>query len=224
MECLNARGSARAASLVDAPVNNAVFRCLARASPTCQVDKITAEGRNYNSAAGCIAAGTDSNKGKSIEIILFNMLNDNSHRRNMSCEGAGAAGVVDEELLARIDDRQRHRTEKNSKQEQQGRSTQQHGISIKDIMTFCKGHTAVLDSIKFKGKIMREFEQETKTSWFDHPMYQTKRNFCVEAEDLLQEFADNLLDIRDLLNSMWSALASEGTYERVCGYAGIAVE
>ncbi len=192
------------------------------ASATCQVDTSTAIGLNYNSPACCLEADTDSNKGKSIFFILFKFLVDLFHRRKNSHEEAVGERAVSKEVLECVHERQRHRAEGDSAQKHNGQSSQQQGISMKDILLFCKGHTAVLDSIKFKGELMRQFEQETKTSWFDHP---PEREFRAEAEHLLDDFAENLLDIKEMLQSMRSAISpGDGTEQRVCGYAGIAVE
>ncbi|KIW95714.1 uncharacterized protein Z519_04299 [Cladophialophora bantiana CBS 173.52] len=71
-------------------------------------------------------------------------------------------------------------------------------------------HTAVLESIKFRGEMMHAFEQECKKPWFNvdefeddlPPLLPPTRHIRIKAEELLKEFAESpIADVRDLLEA-----------------------
>ncbi|EXJ58283.1 hypothetical protein A1O7_05708, partial [Cladophialophora yegresii CBS 114405] len=73
---------------------------------------------------------------------------------------------------------------------------------------FREKQAAVLESIKFQGRLMAAFEQETRTSWFNSAEHDGEKSSLLpatqhirtEAQALLQEFADHPLpDLTALL-------------------------
>ncbi|KAH0837243.1 hypothetical protein AYO21_11605 [Fonsecaea monophora] len=83
-------------------------------------------------------------------------------------------------------------------------------VTESDRLIFCKGHLAVLESIKFRGEMMRAFEQECKVPWFNAvefeddpiPLLPPTKHIRMKALELLKDFAENPIQhTEDLLES-----------------------
>ncbi|KAJ9609715.1 hypothetical protein H2200_006043 [Cladophialophora chaetospira] len=165
-----------------------------------RIDRITATGRNHNFSGCCSELSLEHQRGEK-EMLLFNIVADIIHSPRTACDRVVADNVeARSQADARHIDQQPDRFEEKLKKYQPVNGGQYRRASIKDSLIFCKKHAAVLESIKFKGELMRAFERENGTPWFDHPMYHDDppwpprpKSVRFRAEELMREFAENPL-------------------------------
>ena len=134
------------------------------AATTCQVDFSTARGRNHNGELDRVDHSLQSNNaGKSNEMKPLNVVSNISCRQPKGNHipvigdiGKGGLAASNEHVDVEVG-----RTDAIANQ------PFALDAPIRDLIKFCKLHTAVLESIKFRGELRVAFEEECKVPWYD---------------------------------------------------------
>ncbi|OQV04086.1 hypothetical protein CLAIMM_09030 [Cladophialophora immunda] len=181
-----------------------------------KLDRTSAKGQNYSTKPGddvelVELPGVEPTGGKLSTDGAAGQQAEGKYRQVEAHDRPAAAAPLEKRTAKghkNTKEPDRHRTKEVSHKRLFNIGLDHAAISESDRLIFCKKHSAVLESIRFRGEMMHAFEQECKQPWYNGieleddlaSLLPSTKHIRMKAEELLKDFAENPIpDIRDVL-------------------------